>query len=202
MIIVLHKNKVFIWGIPSLSPHSPDVFNDNPTHIPPLLKTSLPDDITCNYERIEWENIFDWYAGPLQSIHLGHLGVSTKVLDIRDVEIVIKPDLSDISLHVIDTHRLAPHFDTILWPKYHIFEDHTHVSQGHIVHDDKDRIWIYMRSTSRPPNILPESPRILRLSLPEVREGPSSCPASGRFVYSVDKNNCNEIVVADFLKYV
>jgi hypothetical protein len=168
-----------------------------PTHISPLLKTSLPDDITRKHKHIRWEMILDWYAGPSQLIHLG---VSTKVLNIHNVEIVIKPDLSDISLYVVNTFRLAPDFHTILWPQYHIFEDHTHVSQPYIIDDDEGRI--HMRSIScRPPNILPESPIILKLSLPGLQVLPSSCSASGRFVYFPEWNNYHEIVVVDFLKY-
>ena len=197
MFIVLHNHKVFVWGIPPLSPHPPDFLDDNPTHIPPLLKTSLPDDITRKHKHIRWEMILDWYTEPSQSIHLG---VSTRLLNLHNVEIVIKPDLSDISLYVTNTFRLAPEFWTILCSQSHIFEDHTHVSEPHII--DKDEGRIHMRSTSsRPPNILPESPISLKLSLPRVYRL-SSCPASGRLVYSVDENYCHDyIVVADFLKY-
>ena len=141
MIIVLHNHKVLIWGIPPLSPHPPDFLNNNPTHISPLLKTSLPDHITRNSERFRWETILNWYVGSSQSIHLG---VSPEDSIIHNLEIVIKPDLSDISLHVINTSSLAPNFRTILYPQYHILEDHTHVSQT--THEG-----IYIRSTSSPP---------------------------------------------------
>ena len=197
MIIALCNHKVLVWGIPPLSPHPPDFLHQNPTHISPLLKTSLPDDIIRNSECIVWETILDWYAGSSQSIHLG---VSAEDWDLNhDVKIVIKPDLSDISLHVINTCQLVPDFCTILRPQYHIFEDHTHVSQPYII--DKDEGRIHMRSTSsRLPNILPERPIILKLSLPGLRVLPSSCSASGRFVY-FPWDHCHEIVVVDFLEY-
>ena len=197
MVIVLCDHKVLVWGIPPLSPHPQDFLNDNPTHISPLLKTSLPDDIARKHKNIRWEMVLDWYAGPSQSIHLG---VSTRLSNIHNVEIVIKPDLSDISLYVTNTFRLAPDFWTILRRPYHIFEDHTHVSEPYIMDRCEGRIHM-LSTSSRPPNMLPESPIILKLSLPGVYR-PSSCPASGRFVYSVEKNNRHEIIVADFLKYV
>jgi hypothetical protein len=199
MIIVLHNHKVLIWGIPPLSPHPPDFLNDN-THISPLLKTSLPDDITRNSEGIQWEMILDWYAGSSQSIHLG---VSTEDSNIHNVEIVIKPDLSDISLHVINTCQLTCNFHTILCPQYqyHILEDHTHVSQVYVMDDHEGKMHIRSMS-SRPPNIIsPESPIKLTLLLPGAHKRVTSCPASGRFVYC-QQNNYREITVVDFLKYV
>ena len=95
----------------------------------------------------------------------------------------------------------APDFHAILRPQYHIFEDHTHVSQAYVMDEHEGKM--YIRSTSsRPPNIVsPESPIILTLSLPGAHLIPSSCPASGRFVY-VPRNPSHEIVVVDFLKYV
>jgi hypothetical protein len=196
MIIVLCNHEVLVsGGIPPLSPHPPDFLNDNPP-ISPTLKTSLPDDITCNSERIWWETILDWYAGSSQSIHLG-VSVYNWNLN-HDVKIVIKPDLSDISLYVINTRQLTPDFYTILDPQYHIFEDHTHVSEVDVL---KNRI--YIRSTSSPPNVIsPESPIFLKLSLPGLGalDISTSCPASGRFVYC-PRNDYLEIVVVDFLKY-
>jgi hypothetical protein len=202
MIIVLCNHKVLVWGIPPLSPHPPDFLNDNPPISPPL-KTSLPDHIARKYKRIRWEEILDWYAGSSQSIHLGISEFSVEDLDlnIHNVKIVIKPDLSDISIHVINTCQLAPDFHTILYPKYHILEDHTHVSQAHLV--DAHEGMICIRSTSSPPSniISPERPIFLKLSLPGLGglRGSTSCPASGRFVYFLG-NNFHEIVVVDFLK--
>jgi hypothetical protein len=205
MIIVLNDQEVLVWGIPPLSPHPPDLLNDNPTHISPLLKTSLPDDITRNSELILWETILNWYAGSSQSIHLG---VSAEDWDSNhNVKIVIKPDLSDISLHVINTCQLAPDFHT-LYPRYHILEDHTHVSQAYLMDDHEGMI--YIRSTSSPPSniISSESPIFLKLSLPGVEAhsmSTSSCPASGRFVYIPRDDTLEdnlEIVVVDFLEYV
>jgi hypothetical protein len=212
MIIVLANDKVSVYGIPPLSPHPPDFLNNNLTHISPLLKTSLPNDITCNYTRIMWERILDWYASSSQSIHLGVSVFSTAALDnnIHNIEIVIKPDLSDISLHVSNTAQIAgDYFGSILCEDYHIFEDHTHVSEVFIVGDES---WIFIRSMSPSPNIiLPASPIIVTLSLPSLRALllSSSCLASGRIVYvpipclrgSWPWNNFHEleIVVVDFL---
>ena len=199
MIIVLCNDKVLIWGIPPLSPHPPDLLNNNPTPISPLLKTSLPNDITRNSKYILWEGILDWYAGSSQSIHLG---VSDRFLDltIHNVEIVIKPDLSDISLYVINTCQLAPNFHGIMLPQYHILEDHIHVSEINVF--DSYEKEIYIRSTSsRPPDIIsPESPIVLKLSIPDIPATPASCPTSGRFVY-LPRDNYRTIVVADYLKY-
>ena len=107
-----------------------------PTTISPVLKASLPDDITRNSDRIRWETILDWYAAYAGSSQLIHLSVSIdgsiEDLNIHNVEIVIKPDLSDISLHVITTCQLAPHFRSVLEPQYHILEDHTLVSEVYV----------------------------------------------------------------------
>ena len=203
MIVVLHHKRVLVWGIPPLSPHPPTFLNNNPTYISPLLETSLPDDIPGNCERIGWEMILDWYAGSSQSIHLGVLVEDFKLdLNIHNVKIVIKPDLSDISLDVINSCQVVPHFSSILYSKYHILEDHTHVSQAYLMNTHEGMV--YIRSTSSPPNIIsPESPIFLKLSLPGLATiGIStSCPASGRFVYFTG-SNCHEIVVVDFLKYL
>ena len=196
MIIVLHHDKVLVWGIPPLSPHPPTFLNDNPIHISPLLKTSLPDNITRNFARILWERILDWYADSSQSIHLGGLAQDLD-FNIHNVEIFIKPDLSDISLHVINTCQLIPGFRSILCSQYHILEDHTHVSEL-CVRNNECRI--YIRSMSSGPNISPESPILLKLSLLGVGIS-TSCPASGRIVY-FPRSNSHEIIVVDFLKYV
>ena len=189
MIILLHNHKVSVWGIPPLSPHPPDFLNDNPTHISPILKTSLPDNIARKSKSIRWEVILDWYAGSSQSIHLG---VSTEESNIHNVEIVIKPDLSDISLYVINTCQLD--FHTILCPQYHIFEDHN-VSEMHVwSHASR----IYIRSMSSPPNIIsPESPKFLTVSLHGLNPSgiSTSCPASGRCVYFPQENYRHIVVV-------
>ena len=146
---------------------------------------------------ILWEIILNWYAGSSQTIHLG---VSAEDWDLNhDVKIVIKPDLSDISLYVINTCQFARGLPSIFYPQYHILEDHTHVSE---VYFDPDGSQIYIRST--PPNVIsPESPIFLKLSLPglNVNGISTSCPASGRVVHCL-RNNPHEIIVVDFLKYV
>ena len=192
MIIALSNDKVLVWGMPPLSPHPLDFLNDNPTRIPPLLKTSLPDDITRKSECILWETILDWYAGSSQSIHLGVLDEDLDS-DIHNVEIVIKPDLSDIFLYVINTCQFARGLHSICSPQYHILEDHTHVSEVDVTNDDSR---IYIRST-------PENPIFLGLSLPGLGalHMSTSCPASGRVVY-FRRRNYREMVVVDFLKYV
>ena len=196
MIIVLDNHEILIWGIPPLSPHPPDFLNDNPTRISPLLKTSLPDGIGT-YSRICWETILDWYAGSSQLIHLGVSAESLYSM-ILNVEIVIKPDLSAIFLYVIKTCPVTHGLLNIFYPRYHILEDHTHVSEVHV--DNCNKSYIYIRSTSsRPPNIIsPESPIFLRLSIPGFGHysTSTSCPASGRFVYG----NFLDIVVVDFLE--
>ena len=202
MIIVLCNHQVLVWGIPPLSPHPPDFLNRNPTHISPLLETSLPHDIARNSARILWESILNWYPGSSQSIHLG---VSADDWDSsHDVKIVIKPDLSDISLHVVNTCQLAPDFPTTLYPQYHILEDHTLVSEVYVENDERR---ICIRSMSSPKVISPESPIVLKLLVPGLEAHSStSCPASGRFVYFQQQDHpyddSFEIVVVDFLKYV
>ena len=197
MIVALPNDKLLVWGIPPLSPHPLDFLNDNPTRIPPLLKTSLPDGIPRISKCIMWETILDWYARSSQSIHLGVIDEDFDS-DIHNVEIVIKPDLSDIFLYVINTCQFPRGVDRICIPRYHILEDHTHVSEVHVsevgvTNNDNE---IYIRST-------PESPIFLRLSLPGLGalNMSTSCPASGRVVYFQPRNN-RKMVVVDFLKYV
>ena len=97
-----------------------------------------------------------------------------------------------ISLFISST---LANFRTILCSQYHIFEDHTHVSEVY-VKKDESRVCIRSMS-SRPPNIIsPGSP--IFVNGPIAHRIPTSCLASGRIVY-FPRDNDLEIVVVDFL---
>ena len=144
--------------------------------------------------------ISEWHSVSLQSIHLGILCHAFKL---HDCKIVIKPDLSDISLHIVNTFQLtADEFNTMLQERYNVCED-THISCGpgkFFPQNHQRRIHIRSRP-SHPSNVrTPRCPVILNVSLPGSRFcSQSSCPASGRFVHLDMNDNNHRIVIVDFL---
>jgi hypothetical protein len=90
---------VLIWAIPPLSPQPSDfpgnIRDDNPTLIPPLFKIPFPDGI-AGYTR--WKTLSSWYLGfSGETVYFDMISSQ-----IRRFKIIIKPDLSDASLHVIN----------------------------------------------------------------------------------------------------
>ena len=190
-----------IFAIPPLSPQLPDFFDYRPTYTPPLFRTTFPDNLVRQTGFINWEPMPSWYSGSSQRLYLDAL---LEGLKLYGVEIVIKPDLSDVSLHVTHTCRLIPYdyeYDSTSFRTYGICEDNL-VSRWDIVDPNQCRIQIRPIS-SHPANILSAGgPIVLNVSLPGTLypQNPASCPAFGRFVH-LDRNDSHRIVIVDFLPY-
>jgi hypothetical protein len=109
--------------------------------------------------------------------------------------LIVKPDLSDTSLHVINTSELTPHnFDYVSFQSYRICED-TLVSFWSSSLGHKCGVFTGLTSAH-----FPDVPVRHWMS----RDGHSLCPASGRFVYFVYNNNGGDdydsrIVVVDLI---
>jgi hypothetical protein len=88
--------------MPPLSPQPSDLLhflNNNSTHIPPLLKIPFPDGIVRQTFIRRWMTVFSWYFGSWESVYFDIIYTDS----IRQrFKIIIKPDLSDVSLHVIN----------------------------------------------------------------------------------------------------
>jgi hypothetical protein len=94
---------IFVWAIPPLLPHSSDYFlNDNPAHLPPLFRIPFPDDFVC-LDNVDWMTLSSWYSGYRESIYFGIAHSNSKF---DRFKLVVKPDLSDASLHVINFSEL------------------------------------------------------------------------------------------------
>src|ERR1700728_2296474 len=106
-VIVLCEEAVLIWAIPPLLPQPPDLFNSNPTHIPPLFTFPFHyashGGITPNADSIFWNTISSWYFGsshPLYFDLVCHDRHSDNAV-LHKFKIMLKPDLSAASLQVI-----------------------------------------------------------------------------------------------------
>ena len=92
-----------IWAIPPLSPQQSDLhfIDNNSTHIPPSFKIPLPDDILRHsHEILGLMTVSSWYfgSGSSESVYFDFFYTSK----IQKFKIIIKPDLSYASLHVIN----------------------------------------------------------------------------------------------------
>jgi hypothetical protein len=120
-IIVLSEEAVLIWAISPLSPHPPDFFDHNPTRIPPLFTIPLPDGIVFRPELFGWKTMSSWYFGSPHSLYFDMLCQDSKL---HRFQVMLKPDLSTASLHVINIYELSPHdFNYATFEDYRICED-------------------------------------------------------------------------------
>lgn len=105
-IHVFCRQGILIWAIPPLSPqssHLPNHFlDDNSNPIPPLFQIRYPD--SSRYEILGWMTVSSWYFGSCESAYFDMLHTNSKL---KRFKIVIKPDLSDASLRVINTYNIA-----------------------------------------------------------------------------------------------
>ena len=113
-IILLCNEGIHIWAIPPLSPHPSDFrdyfldyfLDNNSTHIPPLFNIPYPDGIVLHNDEIsEWMIVASWYLGFCDSVCFD---VSYMNSDRQRFKIIIKPDLSDVSLHAINMPESIP----------------------------------------------------------------------------------------------
>ena len=97
-IIIIYRRGLLIWGIPSLSPQSSDFLDNNSTPILPLLfKIPFPDSIGNPEKILGWIIVSSWYFGSRESLYFDMVYTDS----IQRFKIIIKPDLSDASLHAI-----------------------------------------------------------------------------------------------------
>jgi hypothetical protein len=194
-VIVLCDEAVLIWAIPSLSPQPPDFFDHNLTHMPPPLFTIPFPDISHYSARMKWNTISPWYFGSSQPFYFDAFCHDSTL---HRFQIMLKPDLSTASLHVINTSEHTPRdFLYALIPDYRICED-TLVSCW-IYHDEDRRrnpsqyqCAVYTGLTSaRSANVISDDRPATKLLLPDTghRYPLFSCPASGRFVFVDSTNN-------------
>ena len=119
-VISLRKEAIFIWAIPPLSPQQPDFFDDNHTHMAPLFTIPFPDGIELYYELIQWNTISSWYFGSSQPLYFDAFCRDSKL---HRFQIILKPDLSTASLHLINTFELTLRESNPKFLDYTICED-------------------------------------------------------------------------------
>jgi len=190
-IIVLCNEGILIWAIPPLSPQLsdfPDYFrDDNPTLIPPLFKIPILDIARYTYKSFEWETLFSWYFG---------FEEETVYFDMRNTQIqrfkiIIKADLSDASLHVINMPEI---FSDGLKEAFEGFSIH----EGYRICDDA---LVYSwnnrsRETWGTCAVLISAP-FIKVFTEWDGQFKSLCPASGRFVCRDREKRKAPIVVVD-----
>ena len=199
-VIIICETAVLICAIPALSPQPPDFLDNNPTHIPPLFKIPFPDGIEFRPEFIRWNTISSWYFGSSQPLYFDALCLFSKL---HRIQIMLEPDLSTASLHVINISKLTPHdFKDVFFQDYRICED-TLVScwfNRRFYTDRRGRFQygVYTGSTSaRFPDAISHGDPGAKMLLPDIglECHPYWCPASGRFVL---KDSSNKVAVHDF----
>ena len=189
-VIVLYEEAVLIWEIPPLSPHADSKFfarYPTGTHLPPpLFKITFPDDIVPRF--IGLSRFSSWYCcslGPL------YFDMSSRDMKLHTFQIILKPDLSSVSLHV-NTYRHDSHWISLR--KYRICED-TLVSSWIYEHEDRQLnryqcgIYTSPQSTNGGPPVTMVLPDIGR------KYAVFLCPTSGR---CVRLNSSDMVAVLDF----
>ena len=170
----------------------PDPFlDDDPTHIPPVFNIPFPYGIVRHTHKIlKFATVSPWYFGSWESVYFDILYTDLKL---QRFKIIIKPDLSDASLHVINMSEMISNDLMKSLDAYRIRD-------GRICEDALVYVWNnrfgtqiqYTGSilTSTHTNVITRwDERIYSL-----------CPASGRFVYCTDDDDGNfirRIVVVD-----
>ena len=175
-VIVICEEAVLIWAIPPLSPQPPDFYDHNPTHIPPLFTIPFPDEIVLHSKIIRWKTISSWYFGSSQPLYFDKLCQNSKL---HRFKIMLKPDLSTASLHIVNNSEVTPHNFNFGSENYRICED-TLVScwiyDGHC--------GVYTGLTSRFANVTWSGDLALTMFTSDMgcQYPPQLCPASGRFI--------------------
>ena len=198
-VIVLCDEAVLIWAIPPLLPQPPDFFDHNPTRLPsPLFTIPFPDDIALHTERVGWNVISSWYFSTSHPLYFEALCQDSKL---HRFQIMLKPDLSAASLHVIHTSELTPHdFKVVSFHDARICED-TLVSCWSGGHQSGHGLYTGLTSTRFADIISHSGPAAKMLILPNIgcEYHLFSCPTSGRFVL-LDRNN--SVSVLDLFWYI
>ena len=124
-VIVLCQEAVLIWAIPPLLPQPPSFLVDNPILMPPPLFTiPFPDGISLNYKLVRWNSISSWYSCSSGPLYFGVLCEESNGSKFHRFQIVLEPDLSAASLHVINTSEITTlNFNVTFFLDYRICED-------------------------------------------------------------------------------
>ena len=197
-VIVLCEEAALIWAIPPLSSQPPDFF-DNPTmtHMPPLFTIPFPE-TALHPERIRRNRISSWYSC---SSHPLYFDIHCEDSKLHRLQIILEPDLSTASLHVISASEVTPHnFIYTFFEDYRICED-TLVSCW--IRDDPARpeqyqCGVYTGLTSaRFSNFISHGGPAAKMLLPDIEYEYVHylCPASGRYVRM---DSSSSVVVFDF----
>jgi hypothetical protein len=173
-------DEILIWAIPPLSPpqqsdfpHFPD---NNSTHIPPLFKIPFPDDVVRHsHEILGRMTLSSWYfgSGSLESVYFDFFYTSK----LQRFKIIIKPDLSDASLHVISISEFISDGS--------ITSTRRHIARDYKICEDS---FVYLRnnlnstSTEHAASILTSAPSS-NVVMQWDGHVDSLCPTSGRSVY-------------------
>ncbi|KAF8801207.1 hypothetical protein BYT27DRAFT_7198526 [Phlegmacium glaucopus] len=195
-IAILHQEGIWIWAIPPLAqPANLDC--ENLAQLPPLIRLKFPDGVALHPEPPEWRILSSWYFGSSQPLYFDM--VHARHLQLQRFKLIIKPDLSDATLHLINTLQLTAHdSEGAVTPSVSNICEDILVSFW----DTLDRCGIYTGSIlSHPTNTIPcGDPFVVSMVLPVDGCGHSHslCPVSGRFVY-LDWGDIDRIVVFDFL---
>jgi hypothetical protein len=209
-VIILSREVILVCAIPPgpLLPQPPDFFNHNPIRTTPLFTIPLPDDIVHHCELMRWKTFSSWYFG-IATLYFDMFCQFYGILQIYRFQIMLKPDLSTASLHVINTSEPYPRdFCSSFFQEYKICENTLFscwFDDDHDHHPGQYECGVYTGSkVIRFPFILHGGPAAMRLSPDLTIKLASShsyrydvflCPASGRFV--LRNTNYNNLVVFD-----
>ncbi|KAF8799439.1 hypothetical protein BYT27DRAFT_7263960 [Phlegmacium glaucopus] len=126
----------------------------------------------------------DWYLDSSQPLYFDIVCVDSKF---HRFKIIIKPDLYDTSLHIMDTFTVDPHYldnNNVFLDPYNICED-AFVACW----DSNDQCGVYTGLTSSHfSNVTSYSSPGAKMLLPATGRPFSLCPASGKFVH-LDRDN-------------
>ena len=176
-------------AIPPLSPHADSSFSSyNPTHLPPPLFTvRFPDGIVPRL--IGFNKFSSWYCGSSGPLYFDMICQDSKL---HTCQIMLQPDLSSVSLHVINTYPLVSHWGIL--QKYRICED-TLVSSW-IYEDRRFRRKRYQCGVYTSPHSTNGGPPV-KMLLPDIgcEYVIFLCPTSGRIVRLDSSDN---VAVLDF----
>ena len=172
-------------------PGPPDFFDNKPIDIPPLFTIVLPESIVQHAGLVDWQTTSSWY---FVSSHPLYFDILCRDSTRHRFRIVIKPDLSDASLQVINTCEPFPHdFNKIILQRYKICEDTLVSFWFDFSYSKQYGAYIGLTSSRFAHLISHASPAITVLLSEYVH---SACPASGKFVHL--DNTSNRIAVHDF----
>ena len=93
--------------MPPLLPQPSDLchfLDNNSTHTPPLLQIPFPDGIAHRSDEIlNWKAVSSWYSGSSESVYFDLFFTDSML---QRLKIIIKPDLSDVSLQVVNRSKI------------------------------------------------------------------------------------------------